>query len=87
MSDPTRTSMTALEAAYQVLKSSGEPMPVTEITRRILLLGLWKTNGSTPARTVAARIGEEISQKGEDSRFVRVGVGVFALKKLPETCS
>ena len=59
-------------------------MRVDEITRRILDLGLWKTAGRTPSRTVAARIGEEISRKGDSSRFERVGVGVFRLRSAPD---
>ena len=73
--------MKAIDAAYQVLKEAGEPLHVNEITRRALKLGILVTRGKTPARTVEARIGEEINYKYGESRFLRVGQGTFNLSE------
>lgn len=48
--------MNVNQAAAQVLKDAGEPLHVTEITRRILRSGLWQSKGKTPDRTVAAQL-------------------------------
>jgi hypothetical protein len=42
--------MTFLEAAYQVLKSSGRPLTTLEITERALEQGLVDPRGKTPTR-------------------------------------
>ena len=73
--------MKAIDAAYEVLREADGPMHVSEITRRILDRGLWKTAGRTPERTVQARIGEEINHRGADSRFTREGKGIFGLRR------
>jgi restriction system protein len=77
----------ALDAAYQVLTEAGEPLHYKEITSRILESGLWSTDGKTPAKTVYARLGTDIQQRGQESRFRRIGPGVFAVNSstLPDS--
>jgi hypothetical protein len=72
--------LTAVDAAHWVLKESGRPMHISEIARRISELGIWETHGLTPARTIGARIGDEINKRGDDSRFRRAGPGIFGLR-------
>src|SRR5215212_1079453 len=70
--------MSAIDAAYQVLVSVGEPLHSNEIARRILAEGLWASNGKTPGATVDARIAVDIKAQGTASRFRRVGRSMFA---------
>jgi HB1, ASXL, restriction endonuclease HTH domain len=48
--------MTFLEAAYQVLKSSGRPLTTLEITERALEQGLVDPCGKTPRATMSAAL-------------------------------
>lgn len=72
-------SMSARDAAADVLAAAGEPLHYREITQRILDRGLWVTSGKTPEATVNAQIATEISENGSGSRFVRTAPGTFAL--------
>lgn len=67
--------LSALDAAYQVLKASGKPMEIRELTRQILEQGLWETKGKTPWDTVAAQMYTELNRLGAKSRFVKAGKG------------
>ena len=72
-------SMTALDAAYEVLCKAAEPLHVRSITNRILESGLWETKGKTPWWSLNARIISEIDTKAERSRFRRVKPAVYTL--------
>jgi restriction system protein len=76
--------LSAREAAVKVLREAGEPLGAGEITRRILERGLWSTAGATPQATVRAVLGEDVRRHGDDSTFVRVKPGVFALRGQPQ---
>ncbi len=56
-------------------------MSCTDLTKRILDQGLWKTSGKTPAATINAAILREIKAKGSASRFRKTGRGLFAAGK------
>ncbi|MCY4111380.1 MAG: AAA family ATPase, partial [Chloroflexi bacterium] len=71
--------MTAIDAAFEILRDSGEPLHYREITSRILSRRLWETAGKTPWKTVYARIREEIRNNPEDSRFAQIAPAVFGL--------
>jgi restriction system protein len=78
--------MNVLDAAAAVLEDAGDPLHYRELTHRILHQGLWQTEGKTPEATINARIGVDIVEQGEASRFQRTSKGVFALRRwgLPE---
>jgi restriction system protein len=78
--------MNSLEAVELVLREDGQPLHVTEITRRMLDRNLWQTAGLTPSATIDARIAVDIRDKGAASRFQRTGKSIFALRDwgLPE---
>ncbi len=76
-----RPRASGLNAAAQVLAKSKEPMSCTDLTKRILDQGLWKTSGKTPAATINAAILREIKAKGSASRFRKTGRGLFAAGK------
>jgi len=73
--------MSAREAAIKVLRDAEGPLPVSEITRRILDRTRWSTTGATPEATVRAVLGEDVRTRGDQSSFVRVKPGVFALRE------
>ena len=75
-------SMTFADAAYQLLKESGEPRHYRWLTEAALKRGLIVTEGKTPADTMYASIFTEIKKEvpgKRPSRFVKTGRGVFGL--------
>jgi hypothetical protein len=76
--------MKCVDAAYKVLCDDDGPLHYKEMTRRMVKDGLWRTRGRTSEATVDARITDEMQAAGAISRFVRVGIGVYAAAT-PET--
>ena len=72
--------LSGVDAAYQVLKDTGKPMKVKEIAEIALASGICKLKGATPEFTISAFLQREIKDKGQDSRFVKTGRGLFAAK-------
>lgn len=54
--------MTILDAAAKILKDTGRPLHVKEITQRMIKTGLWVSKGKTPAHRVVSTLYMEISQ-------------------------
>ncbi len=78
---------TYLEAAFEALSTTERPMSSKEISVFISEFEITRINGATPWKTINARISAEILNKKDESRFVRVGAGLFALRawqQLPE---
>jgi len=73
--------MSGLEAAYKVLSESGEAMTARQICETALNMGYWEPQGSTPEATISSAMIIEMRKKGDDSRFERVGRGLFVAKK------
>jgi len=72
--------LSLLSAAAEILRSSGEPLNVKQIVDKVVAAKLWTPGaGKTPNQTLAAAILKEMG-KGEASRFVKVGRGLFAAK-------
>lgn len=67
-----------LEAISRVLAESDAPLHYSEISKRILSQGYYKTDGATPAATVNAQISSSIKHAGEESPFLRVGKGIYS---------
>ena len=72
--------MRVLDAVEVVLKESGKPLHVKDITNRILSRGLWKTKGKTPEVTVGAMLYSDIKRNGDASRFILHLPKVFGLR-------
>ncbi|MFO0839617.1 MAG: winged helix-turn-helix domain-containing protein [Phycisphaerae bacterium] len=73
---PKRVS--ALDAAAQVLKASGQAMRSGEMIAAMAEQGLWSSpNGKTPEATLYAAILREINAKGKDARFRKTERGKF----------
>jgi len=73
-------SLTLLEAAYHVLKEAKKPLTCHEIIYRAVKKKLHRSSGETPQNTLNAALATEIKNKGEKSRFVKVGRGLFAAR-------
>jgi hypothetical protein len=72
-------SMSLLNAAAEVL-AIGDAMRCQDIVNVAVARGLWMPGeGKTPANTLYAAILREIKTKRDDSRFVKVERGKFAL--------
>ena len=77
--------MDLLDLVYDVLRRTDKPMRPTEIAAALLRDGLWQTQGKTPAATIGARIYMDIKKNGASSRFVKIGIGQFALAEANRT--
>jgi restriction system protein len=71
--------MTGKDAAYRVLSESGKPMHFKDITRVIFENKYWNTNGKTPQNAINSKISKDIIRKGNNSKFIRVSKGVYAV--------
>jgi len=73
---PKRVS--ALDAAAEVLRKSGQAMRAQEMIAAMSEAGLWSSpSGKTPHATLYAAILREINAKGKDARFRKVERGKF----------
>ena len=87
--DPKTVSAThkysALDAAAQVLRETGQPMNCTELIEQMAAKGYWSSpKGKTPSSTLYAALAREVQLKGDAARFVKTGPGRFAYRK-PDT--
>ena len=74
---PKRVS--AIDAAAQVLKTTGKPMRAQELITAMADQKLWTSpGGKTPHATLYAAILREINTKGAAARFTKVERGQFA---------
>ena len=80
--DPPRRikQMSQLAAAIRVLSQSQGAMSCVAIVEAMTTAGYWKSpGGATPAATLYASILREIQAQGDNSRFRKVGRGLFEL--------
>ena len=75
----TEKKVSGLDAAFQVLSHTGEPMRCGDMVEKMINTGLWQTNGKTPAATIYSAILREITTKGEKSRFKKTDRGLFTI--------
>jgi hypothetical protein len=68
------------EAIVRVLKETKTAMHYSDIAEQILTNGYYKPDGATPAATVNAQISSSIKADGENSPYIRVSPGTFALR-------
>jgi hypothetical protein len=70
--------MSCLDAAARVLHEAGEPLSSQAMVDRMAAAGYWSSDAATPQNTLYAAILREINKKGAESRFEKVGKGLFA---------
>ncbi len=71
--------LTYKEAAYEVLKAEGRPMPYGEIAQLALEWRLINPQSMAPEASLSAQIYRDIQQRGSASLFRREGPGLFGL--------
>ncbi|HOQ06021.1 MAG TPA: winged helix-turn-helix domain-containing protein [Anaerohalosphaeraceae bacterium] len=75
---PKVQRLSALDAAVRVLAEANGPMTCRQLIETMAAKDYWKSaSGKTPANTLCAAILKEITTKGDDSRFQKVGRGQF----------
>ncbi|MCL2348477.1 MAG: winged helix-turn-helix domain-containing protein [Planctomycetaceae bacterium] len=72
--------LTLVEAAYRILRESKKPLASQEIVDRAFKKKYHRSSGATPANTLNAAIIRIIKRDGENSRFVKVGRGLFSAR-------
>ena len=76
--EPKPRRASALNAAAEVLRTAEASMNCTSLIKVMAERKLWASpNGKTPHATLAAAILREIKSKGAESRFKKVGPGLF----------
>jgi predicted NUDIX family phosphoesterase len=70
-----------LRAAYEVLRRERHPLSVEELTRLAIDSSILRTDGKTPSQTMKAKLSTDILRRGEQSLFMRVEKGSFALRE------
>lgn len=80
LNNENRNNMAWLEAIIKVLQENGEPMHYTEIAAAISGQQLRVDLGATPATTVNTYISTSINNNAENSPFIRVERGRYALR-------
>jgi hypothetical protein len=80
-SAPPQRKLSALDAAAQVLRETGQAMTCPELIVQMAAQAYWSSpKGKTPAATLYASLTREIHVKGAASRFVKTGPGKFAYR-------
>jgi hypothetical protein len=75
------TKYSALDAAVQVLRETGQPMSCPELIALMAAKGYWSSpKGKTPTSTLYAALMREVQLKGKAARFVKTGPGRFAYR-------
>jgi hypothetical protein len=74
--------MSALDAAAQVLATTGKPMRSQDLIAAMAEQNLWKSpGGKTPSATLYVGMMNEERKRGKASRFTKVDRGQFAFNK------
>lgn len=80
--EPKEKKVSQLDAAYDVLKASGEPMACMAICNAMVEAKTWVSpGGKTPDRTLYSALMREINTKGDESRFIKSDKGKFEARK------
>jgi hypothetical protein len=80
-SAPQDKKVSALDAAAQVLRETGQAMSCPELIAQMADKGYWTSpKGKTPSSTLYAALTREVQRKGAAARFVKIGPGKFAYR-------
>ncbi len=81
----TKALLSFVDAAERVLQTEGKPLTYREITKRATEKRYIQSQGKTPESTMYVAVRGEIerrSKRGEPSRFIFLGKGIFTLAEL-----
>ena len=73
-------SLTLIESAYRILREARKPLNCQEIVDRAMRKRFHRSSGATPQNTLNAALATEIKVKGDKSRFVKIGRGLFSVR-------
>lgn len=76
-----RGKVSMSQAAFQLLAEGEKPMHYRDLTDNALKQKLILTSGKTPEQSLRSQIAMEIRRKGNKSRFVAKGHGIYALSR------
>ncbi len=68
------------KAIERVLHEAGTSMHYKDIAEQIVVRGLRRSIGATPAATVSANLTTSINREGDRSPFIRTGKGEYAIR-------
>jgi hypothetical protein len=71
------------EAIEEVLRTANAPMHYAEIAEQVFERNLRPAPTATPPATVNSTISTSLKNEGEDSPFIRVSPGLYALRNTP----
>ena len=75
------TTLSAIDAAAQVLQQAGQPMNCKEMIEAMAEQGLWTSpHGKTPQATLYASILREMKVRKSEARFKKTERGKFAAR-------
>jgi len=69
-------------AAQIILEKEKTSLHYTDIATKIIEAGVKAKVGATPAKTLYVALFRSIKDQGENSPFLKVGRGLFALREL-----
>lgn len=70
-----------IDAIKKVLQDAGQALHYEEISQKIIEKGLRERVGATPAATVVSIITTDINRNGDNSAFIRAGLGTYYLRQ------
>jgi hypothetical protein len=70
-----------IDAIKRVLQEEGQALHYEEISQKIIEKGYRDKVGATPAATVVSIVTTDINMNGDNSAFIRVGLGEYYLKQ------
>ncbi len=74
-------NMKWIEAITRIFEEEKKPLHYAEVATLIIERGYRKSVGATPANSVYSNLSSDIRENGEKSKFVKVQMGTFTLKK------
>ena len=73
--------MKLLDAIEKLLSRENESIHYATLSQRLMSLGVWRPAGSRPAREVHEALFSDIARRGQTSRFLHHGSGVYGLRR------
>ena len=78
---PAASGLSQMAAALKILEEEGRPMKCKEIIELCGQRGYWSSpGGRTPEAALFSQFSKEIRLKGDASRVIKAGPGLFALQ-------
>jgi hypothetical protein len=78
---PTKAGAGFMASTCKVLEHSKTSLTCGEIVRRASAAGLLDSSGRTPEKTLYALLSRDVRNKGDRSKFRKVGPGQFMLAR------